>query len=258
MAYTPNSTIHGLNGLEWNSDFTASRDDKGKWTGSESFTCKLTEATTLIPSNGTQCQLPGWSFMLVSSVKVSNIEGDLAQVTCEYGGFQDGDGDDESEPDYTYELGITTSEQPIETNHYFHEVSQEELQIIQNVKSGQLRQVKDTPYTYQNSSDHEYAVKFEVTSEIGRELVDYVLKGVESFLQPGQIWRVSFTSKHLPSASILNGVGKITSAINAPSVGAGRNWLFIGCNVTETAKVYSISYEWMLSGEGGFDENLYS
>jgi hypothetical protein len=258
MAYTPKSTIKGLKSFEWNSDYTASRDEKEKWTGSESFTCKLNDVTKLVPSTGTACQLQGWSFMKVSGVKITNIEGDLAQVTCEYGGFQDGDDpDDTSKVKYTYELGIVTNEEPIESHPNYKDVDDEELVIIQNVKSGKYQLVAGEEYKYTNISDAGDDEEYEITSTEGRELIDFISKGVESYLAPSQIWRATFTSKKLPSASILNSVGKVTSAEGAPTISSGRNWLFLGCNVSEENKIYTISYEWMLSGAGGWSDELY-
>lgn len=250
-------TIYGLkSGIEWNSDFSASRDEKGKWTGGESFTCKLTDATRLIPAIGAPCQHPGWSFMLLSSVKVANLEGGLASVECSYGGFQDGENPDEEEPSYTYELSISVGEDPIETHFRYKDVPAAELAIIQNLKAGKLTET-DEDYIYKNGTDHEQGQIFEITSERGRELASKIQRGIESYLQPAQIWRASFVSKNLPPASILNAVGKITSAPGAPTVSDDRNWLFLGASVTETDKIFSISYEYQLSGPGGWDTELY-
>jgi hypothetical protein len=261
MAYTPKSTIFGLPSgqVEWNADFTATRDDKGKWTGSESFTCRLSNATALIPSNGTPCQLPGWSFMLVSSVHVANLEGDLVQVTCTYGGFQEDAGADEENPSSaTYELGIVTNEEPIESHFRYKDVPDEDLAIIQNVKSGKYEEISDTPFSYQNIANKDDTSTYTIESDRGQELVTFLTTGVETYLYPAQIWRTTFTSKKLPTATILNKVGKITTAKGAPAVSDDRNWLFLGCNVTEQDKVYTVSHEWQLSGKGGWDEDLYS
>jgi hypothetical protein len=206
--------------------------------------------------------------MLCSSIDVENIEGDLALVIVKYGGFQEGqessnDGDedefnDEDLDKYTFELGITIAEEPIETLYKYKDVSIGELTVIQNLKAGRIKPIEGIAYKYINSSDDEEAKRFEITSDLGKELVNFITKGQETFLFPGQIWRATYTSKKTPSANILNSVGKIRNAIGAPAVSNSRNWLFIGCNVIEDTKIYTITLEWQLSGEGGWDELIYS
>jgi len=263
MANKTDATVFGLplGQIEWNNDFTATRAETGQWTASESFTCQLSDVTRMIPKKGASCQLNGWSFLKVFSVKVSNIDGNLALVTCEFGGTQEvekSEEEEEAEREYTYELGITTGEEPIETKFKYRDVPPEELAIIQNFRAGNLREVKDAPYTYQNSSSFEKGTELKVESELGKELIDLISKGVESYLYPGQIWRATYTSNRLPRTSVLNAVGTITSAINAPAVGHGRDWLFIGCNVVENNKVFTITLEWQLSGDGGWEPKIYT
>lgn len=260
--YDKRATIQGLpNGqIEWFNDFTANRNSDGKWTGSESFQCRLANAAMLIPVKGFPCTLPGWEFLKTTDVDVKNIEGDLALVTLRFGGVLEGDdggdGGDETldENSYTYELGITVGDEPVEQNFHFATVSKEEKKIIQNIKIGKYEQKKDVPFTYLDSQDNEFVI----ASDLGKELVGYIIIGVDTYLHPGQIWRATFTSNSLPPASILNSVGKITSAQGAPPIADDRNWLFLGINLTETDGVFTITYEWQLSGPGGFITNLYS
>lgn len=261
MPYNSDPTIYGVQvgDFTWNPDFSATKNDKSMWSGSESFTCRLEDVSTLLPANNTPCTLDGWEFLLFTGCTVNNIEGGLATVTCSYGGTEEdasdfGDINDSA----TYEMGITTSEEPIESHNRYKDVDPGELQIIQNLKNGSVKQVKDTPYNFIPTSDHEKAEKFVITSDLGKELCDKIQRGIESYLNAVQIWRVSFVSNTMPSAAILNAVGKITSAVGAPALAGGRNWLFIGCNMNQKDRVYNVSYEWQLSDDGGWDADLYT
>jgi len=258
------ATIMGIQSgfIKWNPDFQASEDDKGKITASESFTCRLSDVTQLLPVSGSTCQHPGWTLLKYNGFNVENIEGDLAKVNVSYIGYRGEDGDfdfdnEEIVNGYSTELGITTGEEPIETNYRFKDISTAEKKTIQKVKNGQLEEDPGTPYSYRPPGDPS-ATPETISSDLGKELVDLILKGITSFLQPGQIWRVTYTSKNKPSSAILNKVGKITSAKGAPSVSESRNWLFIGCSVSESARIYTITLEWQLSGPGGFITNLYN
>jgi len=260
------STIYGLpkGTIEWTSDFTAERDTNNKWTGGESFTCNLADVTLLIPAKGSPCQHPGFTFLQCNTVKVANIEGNLALVSIGYSGYlneDDGDGDEEGEGNisYTYELGITTSEEPLESHYRYKDVPLDEKNIIANVKSGTyVLKTLSTPYEFIEKSSVEGNKKYVIESDLGKELVDFISAGLTDYLVAGQIWRATFTSDKLPEAAILNAVGKITSAINAPTLSEGRNWLFLGCNVTNTDGLFTITYEWRLSGLGGWVEEIYT
>lgn len=261
MAYNSDPTILGIQtgSFIWNPDFSATQDEKSKWIGSETFTCRLEEVTSLLPVNGAACQLDGWGFMLFTGCKVENIEGGLATVTCNYAGTQEDTFEFEDLDDSkTYEMGITTSQEPIMAHPKYKDVAAGEKQILQNVLNGSLKQVSGSQYDFIPMSDHDKTEKFTITSDLGKELCEKIQKGLDGYLQAGQIWRVSFVTNTMPSTNILNAVGKITSAVGAPTVANDRNWLFIGCNMNQKDRVFNVSYEWQLSGDGGWDEDLYS
>jgi len=283
--------------LEWNPDFTATRDEKNMWTGSESFTCKLDEVSYMLPSTGAPCELPGWSFLKTSSITITNIEGTLCSVGVKYGGFNSESetaslssqslasdsltstsltgnalssdslsSGEQPNPDPTnndketaiYDLSISVSQEPIESHIKFLRVSMADRQVIADVKNGKLKELKGTPYAYKDSSDHGDATVFKIVSGLGQQLMDYINKGILNYEVPNQIWRKTYTDNKLPNAATLNAVGKITTASNAPAVSSNRSWLFMGCTVSQDAQTYTITLEWKLSGPGGWDIYLYT
>ena len=248
---------HGLkNRVVFANDFTAQRNEKGKWTASESFSCPEDKVTNYIPNKGAACQKNGWKWLGVSGVKVMEPHGGIVQVVVEYGGFPeagdttyDGRGADE----FTNELSITTVEEPLETHYNYHDVSDEEKGIIAKIKSGAVER-DGTGYTFKDADGN----SFELTSEKGKELADFIMKGVESYLRPEQIWRESIVEKKMPNGATFNKVGTIQSPKGAPTIGSDRNFLFAGCTVQQTGKkVFNVSYEYILSGKGGWDEKIY-
>jgi len=272
MEHIENSTIFGLerNSLIWNTDFRATRDDKNKWVGSETFTCHLKSLTRLLPSKGAACQMEGFSFMTLTDLEVRNNEGDTAEVTCNYSGFQDGEdaGNDDNEPeleDYVYDLQITTGEEPVTTlpKYVFGDdkISKEEFWIIRNYLEGKFEPIlddnKDYTYDFLNSDNNVKGVKHTISSVQGKELVDLLAVGLDQYLVPRQVWRATYVSKKLPSGTLLNKVGKIWPAIGAPEIADNRDWLFNGASMQESNKLYTITLEWMLSGLGGWDDRVY-
>ena len=247
----------------WQSDFEASKDNKGKWSGSHSFLTYAEDATQLIPQKGAPCQQAGFSFLGLDSVSVRNAEGGLMLVTCRYAAGGEGPefNFEDTAPTGRKEMAITTSEEPLETHYRYREVSEEDLLKIQELKAGRYKAVPkenpEDPLTFISRVDAEGVKTVEFEDELAAELASNISKGFTTFLQPRQIFRVSTVSNSMPNTAKLNKVGKITSAPGAPEVDEDRNWLFMGCAVTEEGNAYSISYEWQLSGLGGWNSQIY-
>ena len=248
-----------LGGVSWQSDFQASRDDKNGWKGSESFKCTIEESYRLIPFEGSPCKFPGYEFMSCSGVDVENDEGGNMRITVKYSGVTENGGDDPvtSTANKTYSISITNGEEDLITHFRYKDLIAEEKKIITNYSTGKYLSLSGTPYKFQDGGDHVETAGFEVTSVLGKELVDYIGKGVTRYLLPATIWRASYTSKKAPSSTILNAVGKITSATGAPTLSNGRNWLFNGITTEQDGKVFKNTLEWQMSGPGGWDAKIY-
>jgi hypothetical protein len=268
--YTEKSTHYGLkrNGLIWNCDFQASLDVKGKWVGSESFHCNLKDVTKVLPALNAECQMEGFSFLVMTGIDIQNIEGDLCEVKCSYGGFQTGgdftfnDDDPNTYDNYVYDLQIQPSDEPIETFYKFHKddpIPKEEWIIIKNYISGLYSPKPLSVYDFILSGDEATSPTSmgSVTSEMGKKLVDYLTKKQTSYRSCTQIWRVSYTTLKRPSASKLNAVGTTKKPPGAPSVASGRDWLFNGLSMQQNDKVFTITEEYALSDLGGNDAFLY-
>lgn len=259
------ATIHGLDsgGYTWNPDFQAKLDSKGKWTGKESYTCRLNDVTRLLPKIGAKCTLTGWTFLTMTEVEVNNIEGDLAQVTISYSSYQEG-GDfqfnDSNLNNYVYDLQIQTNEEPIQTFYKFYKdnpISSDEWSIIRKFINGTVQTVSGGDgYTFETVGGEPSEVG-SVSSDAGKKLVDYLAKGVESYYLPRQIWRVTYTTTSRPTASLLNDVGKIKTPKGSPNISTYRNWLFNGLSIQENDKVFTVTEEYILSDLGKWDSYLY-
>ena len=83
-------------------------------------------------------------------------------------------------------------------------------------------------------------------------------RGIESYLKPGCSYKRSYVSESIPSGALLNDIGKIKSPPSpAPSAPTDQNYLFTGASWSKQAGVVTITEEYLLSGPGGWDPNLY-
>lgn len=240
-------------------DFSAEQDNKGKWKGTETFTAPFGTITTMLPKIGSPNPRPGWGFLLVDSFRIDNVHADVCTVSVQYTGADDFTFDDATKDQFTYELAITSSEEPIETHPKYQKktggVPAGELEIISNVKLGMLKRVKAGEYQFQDIHD---GTIYKIESALGKELVDFILKGVISYLHARQTWRERYQDDSLPSGTRLNKVGKIDDPRGAPPVSNGRNWLFTGMNTSQEGKIFTIVSEWELSGAEGWYPEIYS
>jgi hypothetical protein len=239
-------------------DFVVSRDNKGKWTGQDTYTGKFSTIQSTIPNIGSSCTRPGWGFLLVESFRIDNIHADLCTVSVQYNGSNTFEYDDATPDQFTYELAITSSEEPIETHPKYRKITSvpaAEQEIIGNVKLGMLKRVSPTEYNFQDIHDNKI---YTITTALGKELVDFILKGVLTYLHARQTWRERYQDDKLPSAARLNKVGKIDNPKGAPAVSNGRNWMFAGINSSQDGKTFTIVSEWELSGDGGWYTELYT
>lgn len=262
--YIERATIHNLDRSEfiWNPDFQAKMDDKGKWTGSESFTCRLKDVTRVLPTMGASCTLEGWEFLTTTSVSVQNIEGDLAQVTLNFSGYQEGNFtfDDNNLNNYVYDLQIQVGEQPIITHPKtiapYGDMTQDEKNALVKVLTGEWKGNKTASIKKASSQDDKESLTFTTTD--GIKFYDYVVnQGIESFYLPSQVWRISYTTKSRPDSDKLSDVGKIKKPKGAPNFGDDKNWLFQGLSISENDRVYTVTEEYLLSDIKGWDTYLY-
>lgn len=250
---------HGLQRgqIQWSDDFSASLNNKGKWEATISFSCHRGDVTRLMPKRGSACLEEGFTFLGFDSATISHEGGGICRVTCKYGGGENNaeftfEGQDSGE---RAELAISTSEEPIESHSRYVSLSEEDKLNIQHLKAGRLKATSvPGEYIRKDSGSGGAKIVFEGLAE---ELAEKISKGISSYLAANQIWRVTYTSRKKPSATLLNGVGKINNPAGAPMPSGGRNWLFVGAQVNEVGNGYEYTLEYRLSGPGGWDEDLY-
>lgn len=254
--------------LTFNPDFKATRDDKGLWTGSITFTCRMEDLTNLLPADGSPCQENGFSFMSLIGLDVANNEGGTATVTCKYSGTVSPDYgfDDDDNIPFTSSLSVATSEEPVETHPRYTTgegaLTSEERVLVSDFKASRL---KVNAVDEQNGLVTSLITRID-DSDIGiitvdnpllQELLGKILKGIVSYIAPRPVYRYNITQTSPPPSTQLNAVGTVGNAQKAPAIDGGRNWLLMAVNYDFDGTVYNISYEWNLSGIGGWDEDLY-
>ncbi len=240
------------------SDFTTTRDEKGEWKGSESFICRVEDILTLIPPQYDPCTFPGFEFLLCDSVKIDNWEGNLMMVTINYAGNQVGGTTDyENAPPerLQYELSISLAEENLweHPNYTYGKVPQAEMEIIIDVHDSLLKRKTPGEYIFIDAN----STQFTITTDPGKELVDFITRGIDTYLKAEQVWRVHFVDNNLPTNNILNNVGKIKQAKGAPTISDNRNWLFNGVQCQQAGKIFNTTYEWILSDRGGWIPEIY-
>lgn len=115
---------------------------------------------------------------------------------------------------------------------------------------------------YEGKEGDDGKVTFPVTLKVNGETQRNPMHGVESYLNPGLVWTRTRTGLSFPDS-----VARALGTIDTPPVGAkgqrppqlarGRNWLKIRVKADWRGNVWKWSESWLLSGPGGFNEDVY-
>ena len=177
-----------------------------------------------------------------TNMAVSQISGRLThggtfyEVTYLYEGFLG------SLPEPEYELDVSLSEDPIETNPDFA--------TFAGTPSAPLNAaVFVDPETQKPTADDAVGV----FREFG---IDGDKAGVAGYLVPGATWTEIYFSTSRPTD--LGDLGEIDSPSGPnPSFGSGKTWLYSGANYRRRGFIFEIRKTWLLSGRGGWDTDIY-
>ena len=83
-------------------------------------------------------------------------------------------------------------------------------------------------------------------------------RGIESYLKIGSTFKKTYVSETIPTGALMGYVGKIVNAPDpAPAPPEGQDYLLSGVSWTKQAGVVRITEEYLLSGVGGWDHDLY-
>lgn len=144
----------------------------------------------------------------------------------------------------TYEFAASVRTVPIEAHPNFGEkyLSAEEKKIIKDAI-----QVPDRSPTFDDFKDRNRAIS----------LYGYLINGVESYYVPSIIVRKTYQASSPPSSS--RKVGKIASpGVFVPGAVNGATFLLINVSARGSNGSYSVTEEYEMSGEGGWDTFLYT
>jgi len=123
------------------------------------------------------------------------------------------------------------------------------------IKPEDIKLIKDTVQTPGKTFDD--ISDSLVSGDLGkcRSLYGYLAKGVESYYVPSMVVRKTYQASSPPSGVK---VGKISSPGGAvPGTPSGATFLLINVSARGTTGAYTVTEEYEMSGEGGWDTFLY-
>ena len=277
-------------------DHTIEVDHEGRWTITQVFLCHRNSVIALMPRIGTAH--PEAPFVRLTRAVVRMAEGDLAEITCTYGGVTDAqdvdddglpnaddediDGDEipnESDPDVdgdsipnesdptpegepeeeegsqasgtgrpgsTYTMAVTMAEEPLLTHPSYRELDANLLAAVRQIMMGKDR------------SDSGEDLRARAISLGGGALLAKIDRGQTSYFQPRTVYRQSVVTSARSTAGTAGTPGRIgTPPGPVPALEGGANWILSSVNRTYEGGTCRIEREWMASGEGGWDEDIY-
>lgn len=149
-----------------------------------------------------------------------------------------------------YDFSRTTSEAPIETHPLFSfpfdnpPVTTREMALIEKSLAASLPFLPViVPFAANPKADLLFAKK---------------RRGIDSYLKIGSVFKKTYISETIPTTALMSKVGQIVSAPSpAPNPPDNQDYLLSGVSWNKQAGVVRITEEYMLSGIGGWDPDLY-
>lgn len=233
------SHIIGTGGLILQPDQSVSQAPDGSGEARLAYMCRWAQVALYIP---TPLQPhPLFPSLLLFEFSTIREPGDLALFACIYRGVLAANPMDLAQ----YEGNRVVTSEPIETNPIFSyppsspPVSPTELVAIN------LALDNNTAPTGLGT--------------VATLLYNKKLRGIDSYYRVGTTFRKSYVSTDIPSS--VSGVGLLIDGSpddNAPTLGAGQNWLYSGQSWRKSAGVVSVQEEYQASGLGAWDTDLYA
>jgi hypothetical protein len=187
---------------------------------------------------------PAYPALKLYEAQAKREPGNVMAVTCTYRGVIVGN-------KYTYsqqEFSVNTSADPVETHPSFAfpannpPVSPTELATIQKYLD--------------NNTVPVYTIAVAGATAAGVTLYKKKRRGIDSYLNIGGIYKLTYIQDDIPSA--YGGVGKITiSPPLGPIPPGNRNYLYSGLSWRKQGGVVTVNEEYTMSGLGGWDPDLY-
>lgn len=155
---------------------------------------------------------------------------------------------------YTIEIVSSVRTVPIETHPKF---GGDQITYGGNIAPAGIKLIKDTVATPGKTFDDisGQVVEYGPTGDC-RKLYEFLSKGVESYYLPSLIIRKTYQSSGTAGAGT---VGKITSpGVSISGMPTGATFLLINVSARGTSGAYTITEEYEMSGQGGWDTYLYN
>ena len=152
----------------------------------------------------------------------------------------------------TYEYVSSVRTVPIETHPNF---GGSQISAGGFIKPEDIKLIKDTVQTPGKTFDDiTDQLKSGQTSKC-RSLYGYLAAGVESYYVPSMVVRKTYQASSPPSSGR---IGKIASpGGSVPGTPRGGTFLLINVSARGTTGAYTVTEEYEMSGEGGWDKFLY-
>lgn len=232
MIYFGNTSLH----LRDASRITTDR--YGLDTGNVVFQCRRSDWQDNRPALGAAHPFANW---LACEKVTTELQPGFAQFACEYAGVNGS-----TAP--VYELEVGTSQEPIETHKDF-------VTSIGGKPSVPLNGAifRDGEGNITKNDSLGMFDRFLLVVGGDRN----PLAGVGSYLDPGQVtWTATYCTTSRPTS--LAGVGHIgTPEGGAPSLGDGRNWLYVSLSYEKRGLCYKVKKTWRASARGGWRTEIY-
>ncbi|MEI6715719.1 MAG: hypothetical protein WCO60_18355 [Verrucomicrobiota bacterium] len=82
--------------------------------------------------------------------------------------------------------------------------------------------------------------------------------GIDSFVDIGAVWRITSVARQIPRGAPGKIVAQPPTDKQPPKMGVGpRNWMTMPVKARKRGLVYEVTQEWLLSGRGGWNEDIY-
>ena len=225
-------------------DYSLSVDREGKWTATQVFLCHRSSIAALMPRPGTPH--PEITFISVDTATARVMEGDLAEITCNYAGAPAMTGDEEAAA-ATYSMGLSLSEEPLLSHYRYRNLAADEVEALKAIAGGKDKDDAGNPY------------KDQITSALGTEALKKIMRGQVSYYSPKVAWRECITRNMGVRNADLNKIGEIDTPTGpVPALATNRNWLLNGVNQTQEGTSFRVEREWLASDRGGWDPDIYS
>ena len=273
------TNIYGIQPYTWipGPDFKAGFDDKGKWSGTQTFTCRKFDfdstpiqtafqkgqsVTVLYPNLSAK-----WNFLTVDSVSHEHEPGGLTKILVNYTGYSADWEFDKNEDSGTYAYNATLAEAPIMTHpDFIKNVSDEDKFLISGCLTGRYER-NDEISTFST-----YYIRYILGNLVGTingvagcKWFDIIVRDKVETWQTSQVeWTHSATDQGGVDQIYLDYLGWIDPNPDGdPPVIAGRNWKLSSISDSqtkqgaETTSEYAIT--WTMSPPGQeWDATLYT